>query len=101
MMSDVVHFKKPIAAESRDGAAWREAAATPCIASARLSEIRNAQAQLKEDVRITVLMLDLAVAYARGFASTSDDSQLKLNINGHLAMIENLLELARQKTIAL
>jgi hypothetical protein len=100
-MSNVAHFRKSIATESREGAARREATATLCAAPERLSEIRNAQAQLKEDVRITVLMLDLAVAYARRFASASDDSQRTLNINGHLATIENLLELARQKAIAL
>src|SRR5690349_5587283 len=101
MTSNVFIFKKPIAASSSGGAALRGTATCSCLASARISEIRNAQAQLKEDIRVTVLMLDLAVAYARRVAIKSDDLQVRMDIDQHLASIEDLLDVARQKAIAL
>jgi hypothetical protein len=92
-MSNVLRFRKPIAC--------REAIAAMRALPASLSEIRNAQAQVKEDIRITVLMLDLAVAQARGIAYTTLDLELRNDIIVRLAPIKDLLEIARQKAIAL
>jgi hypothetical protein len=79
----------------------RTVAATPCDISPQLSEIRNAQTQLKEDIRLTVLMLDLVVAHARRASSKTDDARVKQDIADYLASVDDLLDLARQKAIAL
>ncbi len=92
-MSNVLRFRKPIAC--------REAIAAMRALPASLSEIRNAQAQVKEDIRITMLMLDLALAQARQIADATNDSALRNDINNHLLSIKDLLEIARQKAIAL
>jgi hypothetical protein len=99
-MSNVLVFKKTIAT-SRAGAANCEAVASLGILPLRVSEIRKRQMAIKEDVRLTVLMLDLAVAQARRFADATGDSRTRQDINDYLASVEDLLELARQKAIAL
>lgn len=67
----------------------------------RTSEIRKRLTEVKEDVRITLLMLDLAAAQARRFAETTHDLQIKRKVEDHLATIQELLEVARQKAVAL
>jgi hypothetical protein len=59
------------------------------------------QAQLKEHVRITILMLDLAVAHGRLLANATDDPRAKQEMEAKLASIQALLEIARQKASTL
>jgi hypothetical protein len=101
-MSNVLSFKKPIAMmQSGNRPTWREAIAALELMPTHVSEIRNAQTQLKEDIRVTVLMLDLAVTRARRLAEETDDARAKRDLDDHLAVIEDLLEIARQKAKAL
>ena len=72
-MSNVVRFKKPTPIQPHASAGRHEVIASIAALPARISEIRNVQAQLKEDVRITILMLDLAVAHGRLLANATDD----------------------------
>jgi signal transduction histidine kinase len=95
-MSNVVGFKKPTSIQPT-GATLHEAIASVAALPAGISEIRNAQAQLKEDVRITILMLDLAVAHGRLLANAADDPRAKHDLEAKLASIQNLLEIARQR----
>jgi len=66
-----------------------------------MSEIRKRQTEVKEDIRLTVLMLDLAVAEARRLINSAHDHQIKKGYEEHLRVIEELLDIARQKAITL
>ncbi len=101
-MSNVVRFKKAIAKPSNIDSATLCAAITAFkLMPGRVSEIRNAQAELKEDIRVTILMIDLAVMRARQWAGATEDPRIKRDIEDHLASIEGLLEITRQKAQAL
>lgn len=100
-MSNVVRFKKPTSIQPHTGTTWHDAIAPIAVLPACISEIRNAQAQLKEHVRITILMLDLAVAHGRLLANATDDPRTKQNMEARLASIQDLLEIARRKASAL
>lgn len=67
----------------------------------RMSEIRKRQTEVKEDIRLTVLMLDLAVAEARRLINSTRDHEIKDGYEKHLRVIEELLDIARQKAITL
>ena len=100
-MSNVVRFKKPTTIQPPDGATRHEGTTSSVALPPRISEIRDAQTQLKEDVRVTILMIDLAIVRARQWASATEDPRIKRDIDGHLAAIEGLLEITRQKAQAL
>ena len=100
-MSNVVRFRKPTSIQSHSATTRHEAIASIAVLPACISEIRNAQAQLKEDVRITILMLDLALAHGRLLVNGADDPRLKQDLGTKLKSIEGLLEIGRQKASAL
>lgn len=63
--------------------------------------INERQAKLKEDVRLSILMLDIAVAHARLVSATTGDPDLRMRIGAYLASVEELLEDARDQAAAL
>jgi len=94
-MPNVIYLKKPPeAVRPHDLTA---SPASPSALPTYALEIRERLAGVKEEVRITILMLDLAVAQARRVAETTQDTQIKKAVEHHLASIEGLLEIARQK----
>jgi hypothetical protein len=98
-MSNVVYLNKPTEA---DRPPEPEPSAEPLSTlPAITSEIRRRLAEVKEDVRVTLLMLDLAAAHARRFSETTDDLQIRKQVEDHLAAMQELLEVARQKANAL
>ncbi len=98
-MSNVVYLKTSTEAVRPPN--LEALAASLATLPTRTSEIRKRLNEVKEDVRITLLMLDLAAAQARRFAETTRDLQIKRKVEDHLATIQDLLEVARQKAIAL
>ncbi len=97
-MSNVVYLKAPADAVLPG---QQTLANSLSIVPACTTEIRKRLAEVKEDVRVTLLMLDLAAAQARRFAETTHDLQTRRKIEDHLASMEDLLEVARQKANAL
>ena len=98
-MSNVVYLRKPTdVVEASD---IERLTASLSTLPTRTSEIRKRLIEVKEDVRVTLLMLDLAVVEARRFAETTGDLQIKRKVEDHLAVMQELLEVARQKAIAL
>jgi len=98
-MSNVVHLKKQTRVVGpRD---LETLVASLSTLPERATELRKRLADVKEDVRVTLLMLDLAVAHARQFAETTHDLRAKKTVEGHLASMEELLAVARQKAIAI
>ena len=98
-MSNVVYLRKPTdVVEASD---IERLTASLSTLPTRTSEIRKRLIEVKEDVRVTLLMLDLAVVEARRFAETTGDLQIKRKVEDHLAAMQELLEVARQKAIAL
>jgi hypothetical protein len=98
-MSNVVYLKKQ--ADVVEAPDIEKLVASLSRLPALTAEVRKRLAEVKEDVRVTLLMLDLATAQARQFAATTDDLQIKQRIEDHLASMEDLLEVARKKAIAL
>jgi hypothetical protein len=98
-MSNVVYLKTPTEAERGPGRVTlaEQLSTLPAFTSA----IRRRLAEVKEDVRVTLLMLDLAAAHARRFAETTGDMQTRKQVEDHLAAMQELIEVARQKANAL
>jgi type IV secretory pathway VirD2 relaxase len=100
-VSNIVHFQKPITTAVSSRPDLDAVLATLSTLPRRMSEIRKRQTEVKEDIRLTVLMLDLAVAEARRLINSAHDHQIKKGYEEHLRVIEELLDIARQKAITL
>jgi hypothetical protein len=59
------------------------------------SLVTGLQAKANEEIRHSILMLDLAAHHARQIVQHLNDSATKENFNAHIATIEQLIDLAR------
>ena len=100
-MSNVVHFQKPTATALSSRSDLDAALASLSALPQQMSEIRKRQTEVREDIRLTVFMLDLAVAQARQLINSTHDHRIKKGYEERLQTIEELLEIARHKATAL
>ena len=100
-MSNVVPFQKPTATAVSSRFDLDAALASLSTLPKQISEIRKRQTEVKEDIRLTVFMLDLAVAQARRLIDSTHDHQIKKGYGEHLLLIEELLEIARHRATTL
>ena len=63
--------------------------------------VTGLQAKAKEDIRQSILMLDLAAQHARQLATRLRDPTTKASFETHIETIEQLLQLARDMTVKL
>ena len=99
-MLNVLEFRKrePRCSEST---AQPPAANADIDIAALVSRITGLQSKAKGEIGNAVLMLDLAARHAREVAARLPDPTARKNFDEHVAMIERLLQLAREMTFKL
>lgn len=99
-MSKVVNFRDKTAGR-RESATRRAPQHDVADASDPGPRSRNLQSQAKVDLRGAALLLDLAVQQARQLGKSIRNPALRQQFDDGLEVIEELLRLARDKTLKL
>ena len=99
-MLNVLEFRKREPRSSASTAPPSAASANIDIA-ALASRIIDLQSEAKGEIGNAVLMLDLAARHAREIAARLADPIARKNFDEHIAMIERLLQLAREAALKL
>jgi hypothetical protein len=94
-MLNVLEFRKREPRSSKS-IAQQLAANTNVDIAAQVSRITGLQSRAKGEIGHAVLMLDLAAQHARDIAARLVDPMAKKNFDEHIAMIERMLQLARE-----
>ncbi|MGZ5870924.1 MAG: hypothetical protein ACXWKP_02305 [Bradyrhizobium sp.] len=100
MVLNVVKFPKK-AARFRWSATRPAPEAAVADISGLVSQIQSLQSKAKTDLRDAILLLDLAAQHARQLVKTISDPTLRKRLEDDLTIIEELLLLARDKTLHL
>jgi len=95
-MSNVVNFHK--AQQSRESVAPSPPASCP-EAMEMSSRVASLQSKAKEEIRYSILMLDLAALHARELARRMHDPAMKANFDARIETIEQLIQLARDMAV--
>ncbi|BAM88377.1 conserved hypothetical protein [Bradyrhizobium oligotrophicum S58] len=98
-MSNIIPFRsRTVPAQ----AAFTTAHAETAVAGVgRLGAARPEAPAVREDVRKTVLLLDLALQHARELSDFVADARARRTYDRHLASIEYSLQIARDRMAAL
>jgi hypothetical protein len=84
---------------------WRATRRSPEDAVAGICGLvfrfRSLESKAKRELHDAILLLDLAAQHARQLVKAIGDPVLKRLLEGDLLMIEELLQLAREKTLRL
>jgi hypothetical protein len=99
-MLNVLDFRK-IESRPPESTARPLAANTNLDLAALASRITGLQSAAKGEIGNAVLMLDLAAQHAREIAARLADPTARKNFDEHIAMIERLLQLAREMAFRL
>ncbi len=97
-MLNVLEFRKREPRFSR-ATAQPSAANTNIDIAALASRIMDLQSEARGEIANAVLMLALAAQHAREIASRLADPTTRRNFDEHIAMIERMLQLAREMAL--
>ncbi len=100
MVLNVVKFHEE-AARLRKDATRRSPEGAVADISSLVFRFRNLESKAKKELCEVILRLDLATQHARQLGKIICDPALKKHFDDELLMIEELLQLARDKTLKL
>ncbi|MGA7804265.1 hypothetical protein [Bradyrhizobium sp.] len=97
-MPNVVKFRMR-AADAQAPAPHGQAAYA--VAPELASRFAELQSRTKRDIRNAILLLDLAAQHAREIAMKMSDPEVRNVFDEHIASIESLLQIARERALDL
>jgi hypothetical protein len=100
-MTNIVPFRTRTRSPRAAFATAEEKDAVAVFGAGRMDAVRAGTFGVREDVRKTVLLLDLALQHARELSGLVTDERARRTYDRHLASIEYALQIARQRMAAL
>lgn len=96
-MTNIVPFRsKTLSSHSSFARPQGEAAVA---GAGRRDVARSGRLDARDDLRKTIILLDLALQHARELASLVDDDQARKTYDRHLSSIEYSLRIARERLV--
>ncbi|MGJ4888066.1 hypothetical protein [Bradyrhizobium sp. HKCCYLR20261] len=99
-MTNIVPFRKKIVPSPHVAVPRRELAVA-VASTVRLEVVHSGTSECREDIRKTVILLDLALQHARELSDMVTDERMRRIYDRHLASIEYSLQIARERLSAL
>lgn len=100
-MTNIVPFRTRVLLPHAAFARAQAKAAVVVAGAVHTDNVRAGAFGVREDVRRTVLLLDLALQHARELSGFVSDERARLTYDRHLASIEHALQIARRRLAAL